>query len=50
VDAATLDAMLQQIEMPAGAENPEALGAAVGQTSSGVTTMWDPEKQEWVIK
>lgn len=50
VDAATLDAMLQQIEMPAGAESPEALGAAVGRTSSGVTPMWDPVKQQWVTK
>ena len=50
VDAATLDAMLQQIEMPAGAESPEALGAAVGRTSSGVTLMWDPVKNEWVTK
>ena len=50
VDAATLDAMLQQIEMPAGAESPEALGAAVGRTSSGVTPMWDPEKKQWVTK
>lgn len=50
VDAATLDAMLQQIEMPAGAESPEALGAAVGQTSSGVTLMWDPQEQKWVTK
>ena len=50
VDAATLDAMLQQIEMPAGAESPEALGAAVGRTSSGVTPMWDPKTQQWVTK
>ena len=50
VDAATLDAMLQQIEMPAGAENPEALGAAVGRTSSGVALMWDPKTQQWVTK
>ena len=50
VDAATLDAMLQQIEMPAGAESPEALGAAVGRTSSGVALMWDPVKNEWVTK
>ena len=50
VDAATLDAMLQPIEMPAGAESPEALGAAVGRTSSGVTPMWDPKTQQWVTK
>ena len=50
VDAATLDAMLQQIEMPAGAESPEDLGAAVGRTSSGVTPMWDPKTQQWVTK
>lgn len=50
VDAATLDAMLQQIEMPAGAESPQALGAAVGRTSSGVTPIWDPENQRWVTK
>ena len=50
VDAATLDAMLQQIEMPAGAESPEALGAAVGSTSSGVALMWDPKTQQWVTK
>jgi len=50
VDAATLDAMLQQIEMPAGAESPEALGAAVGRTSSGVTPVWDPKNQQWVTK
>jgi len=50
VDAATLDAMLQAIAMPAGAESPEALGAAVGRTSSGVTPMWDPEKKQWVTK
>ena len=50
VDVPTLDAMLQQIEMPAGAESPEALGAAVGRTSSGVTPMWDPKTQQWVTK
>lgn len=50
IDAPTLDAMLQAIAMPEGAENPAALGAAVGRTSSGVTPMWDPKTQQWVTK
>ena len=50
IDAPTLDAMLQAIAMPEGAESPEALSAAIGRTSSGVTPMWDPKTQQWVTK
>lgn len=50
IDAPTLDAMLQTIAMPEGAESPEALGRAVGRTSGGVTPVWDPRTQSWVLK
>ena len=50
VDGPTLDAMMQQIDMPEGAESPEALAVSVGQTASGVSLSWDPATKSWIQK